>query len=131
MDHGRENHDSGEQHERVQSPLRWHSGPTPGVTILVPPAVTIAVPKTPHNRLLHYAESRTTRDEILILASWLQQMPKGYVSKLKDMTLNRQNVPGAIMPGTVNNLLTLKRHTHSPGSPLPRDGLTVLKRLDI
>jgi hypothetical protein len=52
MNHRREHDDSGERHKRVYRPLRWHSSSAPGVTILVPSAITIAVPKTPHIRLL-------------------------------------------------------------------------------
>jgi|SRR5271157_5667178 len=36
----------------ITAPLHWHTGPALGVTILMPPTVTVAVPQTPHDRLL-------------------------------------------------------------------------------
>lgn len=53
MDHGRDDHEPGQHHERHQRPSGWHAGPAFGVAVLVPMAVTIAVPQTPaHDRLL-------------------------------------------------------------------------------
>jgi hypothetical protein len=46
------------------------------------------------------------------VANWSHQIPNGGVSRLKDMTLNRQNKSGVVMPGTVNKLLTVKRRNH-------------------
>jgi hypothetical protein len=83
MNHRREHEDSSEHHKCVYRPSHWHSGLAPCVTILVPPAITIAVPKTPHIRLL----AVLARDEILtrgeLVATdteWLRKQTERYVA---------------------------------------------------
>jgi hypothetical protein len=108
MHDGREHDDSGEHHKRVDCPFSWHSSAASGVTILMPPAITIAVPKTPHIRL----PAVLVLGEIMTWAIWRQQIPDGRVSRPKDVTLNCQNESRAIVPGAVNKLLTVKRRNH-------------------
>jgi hypothetical protein len=47
MDHGRDYEDTGKHRECHQCPFGWHTGPALGVTILMPPAVTVVIPQTP------------------------------------------------------------------------------------
>jgi hypothetical protein len=62
MDHRRDDDEPGQHHERHQRPSSRHSGPAFGVAILVPPAVTVAIPRTPtHNGLLTVPELHDTR----------------------------------------------------------------------
>ena len=53
MDHGRDYDEPCEHHKRDHGPFRWQTGPALSVAILMPPAVTVAIPQTPaHNGLL-------------------------------------------------------------------------------
>jgi hypothetical protein len=47
MDHRRNYGETGEYHERDQSPFCSRTGPALGVAILVSPAIAIAIPQTP------------------------------------------------------------------------------------
>src|SRR5579862_5025919 len=92
MDQRCKDNEAGQEHERIERPFRRHARPTSSMTIFMPPAVTVAIPKTPaHNGAPRCAIDHAVRSRFWYPVGCLRQMPTGHVSRSKDVTLKRQN----------------------------------------